>query len=94
MARLEERVSSSEDDNSVIGRVLPEDVRQQLVHAKKVRSHSVSEMIEWLHDPEEGHPPEWRQITKTMLSGWFWRNGVTGPAKKGGAMPRKRQANG
>ena len=87
MPRLENRANSDRKDCSLVATLLPKDVREQLVYAKKHRTHSVTEMVAWLHDPDEGHPPEWKQITKSMLSGWFWRHGVTGPALNGGRMP-------
>lgn len=50
--------------------LLPADVREQLCEAKRSRSHSVREMIEWLQ--LEGY----EDVTASALNQWFDREGV------------------
>ena len=49
---------------------LPQDVRDQLCEARRVRSHSVREMVEWLR--LEGYD----FVSASALTQWFYRQGV------------------
>ena len=81
--RLAEFEFSEPEDKSAIGKI-PEHVRDQLVAARKARSHNVPQMIEWLHhDPEHGDA--YRHIHAEMLHAWFRRRGlVKGNSKDDG----------
>lgn len=54
--------------------LLPDDVREQLVEARETGSHSLTQMLWWLHnDPDAGeHGPN---VTKDALRQWFDRRG-------------------
>lgn len=72
--RLSEFAFSEREDKSAIGK-LPKHVRDDLVAARKARSHSVPQMIEWLHyDPEHGDA--YRHIHAELLHQWFRRRGL------------------
>lgn len=52
--------------------LLPADIRDQLIAARLNHTHSVSEMVTWLHDAHDG---QYQNITKAMLDNWFQRWG-------------------
>ena len=60
-------------DKSKVGR-LPAEVLEQLVTAKRNRTHTVPEMIDWLHtDPE--HVGKYDEVSAELLHQWFKRHG-------------------
>lgn len=74
--RLSEFAFSEPEDKSAVGR-LPDHVRDDLVTARKARSHSIPQMVEWLHnDPEHGDA--YRHIHAELLHAWFRRRGLVG----------------
>jgi hypothetical protein len=60
-------------DKSKVGS-LPPEVLEQLVAAKRARTHTVPEMIDWLHtDPE--HAGKYDDVSSELLHQWFKRHG-------------------
>jgi len=57
---------------------LPPEILEQLVEARKSRSHSVPEMVDWLHD--EDFQGAYLHISCPMLYNWFGRRGVRAEA--------------
>lgn len=57
---------------SAIDRI-PEEIRQQLIDAKTKRTHTILEMLEWLHN--EDFENAYDHITAPMLNNWFMRRG-------------------
>jgi hypothetical protein len=54
---------------------LPDEVRDQLVSARKSGSHGPTGMVRWLHhNPEFGD--DYKHVTVNMLDHWFVRNGI------------------
>jgi hypothetical protein len=58
--------------------LLPSDIRDQLVAARNNRTHSVAEMVTWLHD---AFGDQYRHISKPMLDNWFQRWGYRADAQ-------------
>lgn len=72
--RLSEFEFSEPEDKSAVGQ-LPDHIRDDLVAARKARSHSIPQMVEWLHhDPEHGDA--YRHIHSELLHAWFRRRGL------------------
>lgn len=54
---------------SVVDR-LPDEVREQLVAARRNGTHSVNQMVAWLK--HEGY----EDVTRDALFNWFWTRGI------------------
>ena len=54
--------------------LLPDDVRGQLIDAYETASHSMSQMLWWLHNDDE-LPDVCRDVTRKALEQWFIRRG-------------------
>lgn len=77
--KLGDYVFEGEADRSAIGK-LPDEIREQLIEAKRTGSHTVPQMLTWLHDTEL-HGDKYQNISTSILHGWFQRKGIHGPAK-------------
>jgi hypothetical protein len=60
--------------------LLPDDVRDQLIAARGAATHSVREMVRWLHEDEDlqGNPvvgAKCRAVTVSGLNQWFTSRG-------------------
>ena len=52
---------------------LPTEVREQLIEARVKRTHTVLEMVDWLHDA--AFEENYKHISEPMLNNWFVRRG-------------------
>jgi hypothetical protein len=52
---------------------LPDSIVEQLIEARSLGTHSVPEMVSWLHDPT--FDEQYLHITISMLDTWFGRRG-------------------
>jgi hypothetical protein len=67
MAKLNEFLEPAEGAGGV--NALPPEIRDQLVNARRTRTHSTSEMLAWLE--AEGH-----ELTSAQINGWFQARGI------------------
>jgi hypothetical protein len=67
MAKLDEFIEPAEGAGGV--NTLPPEIRDQLVDARRNRTHSTSEMQAWLE--AEGY-----DLTAAQLNGWFQNRGI------------------
>jgi len=52
---------------------LPDDIREQLIQARVTRTHTIQEMLDWLHD--ESFEGAYNHVSVPMLNNWFVRRG-------------------
>jgi hypothetical protein len=54
---------------------LPTDILDQLLEARRSGSHSVNDMVDWLHSDPDHTDPVFQQVTASALSQWFAARG-------------------
>lgn len=54
---------------------LPADVIDQLVEARRSGSHSVADMVDWLHNDPDHTDAAFRKVTVSALQQWFAARG-------------------
>lgn len=52
---------------------LPDEIKEQIIEAYRERTHSIADMVRWLHSP--GFKGEYGFVTKAMLRHWLDRRG-------------------
>jgi hypothetical protein len=73
MPKLSETTGRKRTRRSAVD-TLPEDIREQLIEARLAGTHSVTDMVEWLHnDPEHGDA--YHSVSVPALTQWFQRRG-------------------
>lgn len=73
MPKLSETQGRARTRRSAID-AIPDEIKDQLVEARTSGTHSVMDMVDWLHnDPDHGD--NYQKITVPALTQWFQRRG-------------------